>query len=232
MEMQNKKLVSRKPSESTQKYLDLSEVRDDTIVMKDGSLRAVIAVSSTNFSLKSEEEQNAITAAYQSFLNSLDFPLQILIHSRVLDINGYLEKLRLLAGAQTNELLRIQMNEYIEFVGKLVEFASIMSKNFYVVVPYSAGPAAEGWLARLKRVVNPVRTISAKQEDFLNAKAKLEERVSDVTSKLSAMGLRSTMLTTPELVELIYASYNFNAASPFEGESLDEVELESPQEVS
>src|SRR3989338_4978029 len=113
--------------------------------MKDGSLRGVVAVSSTNFALKSEDEQNALVAAYQGMLNSLDFPIQILIHSRVLDINSYLGKLKTLAAGQTNELLRIQMTEYIEYIGKLVEFANIMSKNFYVVVPFSSAPQHESW---------------------------------------------------------------------------------------
>ena len=146
MELQTKSRIA-KPTESTQKYLNISEVKDNVLVLRDGSLRAVITVSSTNFALKSEDEQNALTGAFQGFLNSLDFPVQILIHSRILDINGYLEKLRTLASGQTNELLRIQMTEYIEYVGKLVEYASIMSKTFYVIVPYSSSPVTEGGLA-------------------------------------------------------------------------------------
>ena len=100
-EMQTKSRIA-KPTESTQKYLNISEVKDNVLVLRDGSLRAVITVSSTNFALKSEDEQNALTGAFQGFLNSLDFPVQILIHSRILDINGYLEKLRTLASGQTN----------------------------------------------------------------------------------------------------------------------------------
>src|SRR3989344_7995220 len=119
MEMQTKSRTAQ-PSESTQKYLNISEVKDDVLVLRDGSLRAVITVSSTNFALKSEEEQNALTGAFQGFLNSLAFPVQILIHSRILDINGYLDKLRALAAGRTNEILRIQKAGVIENVGKAV----------------------------------------------------------------------------------------------------------------
>ena len=215
-----------KPSEPTQKYLNIAEVKENTVIMRDGSLEAVIAVSSTNFALKSEDEQNALVAAYQGFLNSLDFPVQILIHSRVLDINSYLEKLRSLTSGQTNELLRIQMTEYIEFIARLVEYSSIMSKSFYVVVPYSSGPAKENFTSRLRKIFNPTVSIVSHEENFERAHAKLEERVQHVVSELSGMGLRSIVLATAELVELLYQSYNFETASPLHGEALEEISLE------
>src|SRR3989344_3045242 len=171
MEMQKKK--NSNPAYSTQKYINVAEIKENTLILKDGSLRAVIAVSSTNFALKSEDEQNALVAAYQGMLNSLDFPIQILIHSRVLDINSYLGKLKGLAGGQTNELLRIQMNEYIEYIGKLVEFANIMSKNFYVIVPFSANPVKETLGSKIRKFINPVAQIATSQEDFHRAKTKL-----------------------------------------------------------
>lgn len=212
--------------ESTQKYLDVAEVKDNTLVLKDGSLRAVVVVSSTNFALKSEDEQNALTAAYMSFLNSLDFPIQILIHSRILDINGYLEKLRSLASGQTNELLRIQMSEYIEFVSRLVEYSNIMSKTFYVVVPYSARPVRETFTSKIRKLFNPAAQIVTAQEDFEKAKTKLEERTSHVVSGLGGMGLRSLVLSTQELVELLYFSYNFDSATPLHAEAIEEVQVE------
>src|SRR6185436_14696378 len=110
-EMQN--LSQGKPA-STQAYLDVQEVKESTVIMRDGSLRAVLAVSSTNFSLKSADEQNALIAAYQNFLNSLEFSVQILMQSRRLDINSYLDKLRGIMQQQTNELLRMQTAEYVE----------------------------------------------------------------------------------------------------------------------
>lgn len=215
-----------KRAEPTQKYLKIAEIRDNVVLLKDGGLRAVIAVSSTNFALKSEEEQSAIAAAYQNFLNSLDFPIQLLIHSRVLDIEGYLEKLRGLAAGQTNELLRIQMSEYIEYVQKLVEYASIMSKTFYVIVPYSAGAVKETMLGRLTKIFNPVAEIATRQEDLEKARAKLGERIDQIVSGLGSMGLRSMVLNTRELIELLYMSYNFESASPLHAEAIEEMNLE------
>src|SRR3990167_1154544 len=106
---------------STQKYLDISEIKEDTVVMKDGTLRSVLLISSINFALKSESEQNAIIAAYVNFLNTLDFPLQIVIQSRKLNIDGYLEKLKKSEKEQTNELLRMQIHDYREYVEQLME---------------------------------------------------------------------------------------------------------------
>src|SRR3954470_10763128 len=120
-EMQN--LSGNKITASTQAYLDVQEIKEGTIVMRDASLRAVLVVSSTNFSLKSNDEQNAMIGAYQNFLNSLEFPIQILMQSRRLDVNSYLDRLRALMQQQTNELLRMQTSEYIEYIGKLIEFA-------------------------------------------------------------------------------------------------------------
>src|SRR3989344_2511229 len=222
MELQTKSRIA-KPTESTQKYLNISEVKDNVLVLRDGSLRAVITVSSTNFALKSEDEQNALTGAFQGFLNSLDFPVQILIHSRILDISGYLEKLRTLASGQTNELLRIQMTEYIEYVCKLVEYASIMSKTFYIVVPYSSSPVAEGFGGKIKKILNPATRVAGAYKDFEKAKVKLEERVNHAVSELGGMGLRSIVLKTGELVDLLYMSYNFDAAPSLDTNSLDDM---------
>ena len=223
MEMQKKK--NSNPAYSTQKYINVAEIKENTLILKDGSLRAVIAVSSTNFALKSEDEQNALVAAYQGLLNSLDFPIQILIHSRVLDIEGDLGKLKGLAAGQTNELLRIQMTEYIEYVGRLVEFANIMSKNFYVVVPFSANPVRQTFGSRIKKLLNPVAQIAMNQEDFHRAKTKLDERVNHVMSELGGVGLRSLVLTTEELIELLYESYNLDSAAPLHAESLEGMEI-------
>ncbi len=223
MEMQKQK--NKGPSFSTQKYINVAEIKEDTLILKDGSLRAVLAVSSTNFALKSEDEQNALVAAYQGMLNSLDFPVQILIHSRVLDINGYLAKLKGLAAGQTNELLRIQMNEYIEYVARLVEFANIMSKNFYVVVPYSAQPVKQTMGSKIRTFLNPLSQIATSQGDFHRAKTKLDERVNHVTSELGSVGLRSLVLKTEELVELLYQAYNLDSASTLHAENIKGLEI-------
>lgn len=223
MEMQKKSAAKGAPS--TQRYLNIAAIRENTIVVRDGSLRAVVVVSSTNFALKSEDEQNALISAYQNFLNGLDFPVQIVIRSRILDIDGYLDKLRGLMAGQTNELLRIQMSEYIEYVAKLVEFANIMSKTFYVVVPYSAGPDKQGFMSRLGKVFNPAGAVMTSREGFESAKVKLEERVDHVVASLGGMGLRSIVLSTAELVELLYQSYNVESNFNLHDEDLKNIQV-------
>ena len=133
MEMQSKKLAGSKQGVSTQQYLDIVEIREDVVMLKDGTLRAVLAVASTNFALKSEDEQNALISGYAQFLNSLDHPLQIMIQSRRLNIDEYFNRLKIAEKEQTNELLRMQITDYLSFTRELVELGEIMSKRFYVV---------------------------------------------------------------------------------------------------
>ena len=125
---------------STQDTLKFAEIRNDTVVLKDGNLRQVLLCSSINFALKSEQEQNAIVYAYQNFLNSLNFPIQILMQSKKLDLSNYLKKLSEKANSQTNELLRSQTLDYIDFIKRLINLANIMDKRFYVVVPFAIPP--------------------------------------------------------------------------------------------
>lgn len=229
-EMQSGQLAGNKPTASTQGFLDISEIKQGAVVLKDGSLRAVVVVSATNFSLKSNDEQNAIIGSYQQFLNSLDFPVQILMQSRRLDINGYLEKMRGIMQNQTNELLRMQTQEYIEYVGKLVEFASIMNKTFYVVVPYSIEVAKSSTIGRFGLMFNPAGAIKMKKEDFERHREELYRRVEQVVGELNSMGLRSLVLNTEELVELLYNSYNLNTASPIRIKNIEELEMFRPDD--
>src|SRR5690606_23400628 len=133
----------KNPASSTQTFLKIAEVKNDTIVLKNGGLRGVLSVSSINFNLKSEDEQNAIIYSYQGFLNTLEFPIQIVVRSKQLDIDDYLEDLKKVGENQTNQLLQQQTFEYIEYVSKLVEYADIMEKEFYVIVPYDPFRAQE-----------------------------------------------------------------------------------------
>ena len=134
MATKNKKPVA--PDGSTQRHLPFSQIRENIIVMKDSSARSVLRCSTINFLLKSTEEQDAIIMSFQRFLNALDFPVQIMVRSTKLDIDGYLEKLKTKAVNQKNELLQNQTYEYIEYLKKLVEVAQIMKKDFYIVVPF------------------------------------------------------------------------------------------------
>lgn len=224
-EMQKK---SAPVGKSTQSFLRISEIKNDVVVLDDGSLRAIIAVSSTNFDLKSQDEQNSIIFNFQRFLNSLDFPVQILMQSRKMEIGGYLEKLKHLAEKQTNELLRVQTTEYTEFISRLIENASIMNKSFYVIVPLgeSIFPAASGFLSRVFGN-GKSQEIAQKIENFEKSKEKLENRISSVMSNLSGIGIRGQRLKTEEVIQLYYNSYNFEAGPLIDPTQLKDIKLAS-----
>ncbi len=205
---QSKSLSSDKVP--VQQYIDIAEIHDDTVIMKDNTLVSVLLVSSINFALKSEEEQEAIVQSYISFINSLDFPIQIVIQSRRLNINNYLDKLRDKQKEQTNELLKIQIRDYINYIEELVELGDIMSKGFYVVVPYNPqeGTKKEGIFKKLINSFKVVKMVSLKKERFMKYKQELDRRVGLVDSALSSMMLNSQRLDTQSLIELYYNTYN------------------------
>jgi type IV secretory pathway VirB4 component len=207
--MQSKKLAGAKPGVATKQRLDIAEIREDCVILKDGTLRAVLLVSSINFALKSEEEQNAIIAAYVSFLNALEFPLQIVVQSRKLNIDAYLEKLRQAEKEQMNELLKIQIADYREYVKELVEMGDIMSKRFYVVVPHDPlSDKRKGFWARFTEVLSPGAALTLGAERFKRRRKDLFARVEHIQMLLSSMGLTSVILDTQSLIELFYNIYN------------------------
>lgn len=194
---------------SAQRYLNIQEIRDDCIVLRDGSLRAALLVSSINFALKAEEEQEAVVAAYVQFLNSLNFPLQIVIQSRELNIDDYLKRLKLIEKEQTNDLLRMQTQEYRQYITELVELSEIMSKKFYVIVPYAPGKGGtKKFIARLQDVVSPTSIIHLKQKKFDEYRGELLKRVDYTASGLASVSLNSAVLDTQSLIELFYNTYN------------------------
>jgi len=194
---------------STQEYLDVAEIRDGTVILRDGSMRAVILVSSVNFALKSDEEQQAAIQSYVSFLNYLEYPLQIVVQSRKLNIDRYLDDLTEKEKKQSNELLRMQTAEYRQFVKELVEIGEIMSKKFFVIVPYSPGAdKTKGFGERLMSAFSPLSNIRIKEKKFWELKQELNKRAETVLSGLVNMGLAATELDTQALVELYYNSYN------------------------
>ena len=206
--MQSKKLAGTKPP-STQKYLDIAGIRDDVVILKDGSLRAVLLASSLNFALKSEDEQNAIIGGYVRFLNSFDFPVQIVVQSRRLNIDAYIKKLQTLEKEQTNELLRMQTGEYRQFVQELLELQNIMAKRFYVTVPYS--PVADikrGFFSRLSDALHAATVIRLSEKRFQERKKDLEDRINVVATGLQSMGVNAVQLNTQSLIELYYNTYN------------------------
>jgi hypothetical protein len=205
MKNQNKKSTA----ESTQKFLHIAEVRDDLVVLNDGTVRGVILVSSVNFDLKSEDEQKAIIGNYVNFLNSIDYPLQIVIQSRPLDIDDYLDRLKKVEREQTNELLRMQTADYREFVKELLTLERIMSKKFYVVVPYSAvNDKKRSFLSRFSSVFSAAKVVSLSRKRFDDFSDQLDKRCNFIIAGLASLGLRSQRLSTQALIELYYNSYN------------------------
>lgn len=207
--MRSKKLAGNKPSASTQRFIDIAQIQDDVVVMKDGTLRAVILTSSLNFSLKSEQEQNATVSSYVQFLNSLKFPIQIVIQSRRLNIENYLSSLDQKHREQTNDLLKLQIADYRNFVAELIELGEIMSKRFYVVVPFAPSQDAQrGFMDRLQSLFIPATKVTLQRKKFLERRKQLMQRVDMVLSGLQGMGLNSVLLKTQNLIELYYESYN------------------------
>lgn len=199
----------KKTGQSTQRYLDVAEIRDDVIVLNDGAVRAVVMVSSVNFALKSQEEQEAIVYGYQSFLNAIDFPLQMVIQSRILNIKPYLDMLQEREKYQANELLRIQTQQYREYIQQLIQISNIMDKNFYAVVPFHPLESKEEtFFSRIGKVFQPTRVIATSRREFDERRRQLMERVQRVQVGLSTLGLKTIVLNTAELVELVYNTYN------------------------
>ena len=224
--MQSKKLAGQKPP-PTQRYLDISEIRDGLVVLKDGTMRVVLLVSSVNFALKSEDEQNALVGSYRTFLNSFEFPLQIVIQSRKMNIDAYLDQLKQKEREQINELLRIQIADYRQFVGELITLGEIMSKRFYIVVPYT--PSSSGnvsFFQRLLSAFSPGRIIRLEQKLFANRKQELMQRVDLIMSGLGSMGLNATILDTQALIELYYGMYNPDTAESQKLPDLAEMQVE------
>lgn len=207
--MTNKKSnIKNRPETSTQKYLAIDTIQDSVVILKDGGLRAVLMTSSINFDLKASDEQDAIIYAYQNFINSIDFPLQIQISSRTLNINGYLNYLSEFQQTQKNELLRLQVAEYSQFVKELVDGANIVNKTFYIVIPFDPVEIKEGVFDKLSNAKNPKIAVRYKKEDFEKYKTQLWQRVNGVMYGLKRAGIYMTPLNTQELIELYYTFYN------------------------
>jgi hypothetical protein len=205
----SKKLAKQRAASPTQQYLDVKEISEDVIMLKSGALRAVLEVSAINFDLKATDEQEAIINQYQNFLNSVDFPLQILISSRKLNIDTYLEFLKEKERLQKTELMRLQISEYEAFVKQLVSLSDIMDKSFYLIVPFSPIENTEkSFFSNISSLINPQRNILEKRENFETYKSQLYQRVDHVIAGLSGIGLKIAPLKTEDLIELVFNSYN------------------------
>ncbi|MDD5289948.1 MAG: hypothetical protein PHT40_01960 [Patescibacteria group bacterium] len=222
------KEIQKKPTlPSVQRYLDIAEIRSDLVILKDGSIRAVLLASSINFSLKSTEEQQAIVSAYINFLNFIDFPLQIVVQSRKLNIDKYIADVAEKQKTQTNELLRLQTAEYVNYIKELVELGDIMSKKFYLVVPYVPGGGnKENFFRRLTGALSPVSAIRLNEKIFSDYRKQIDTRVNRVVSGLSSMSISAVQLDTQALIELFYNTYNLDIYNQQKLASLGEVQVE------
>ena len=187
------------PEASTQQFLEIEQIREGVVVLRNKGLRGIIMTSSLNFALKSEDEQNAIIYQFQNFLNSLDFSIEIVVQSRRLNITGYFDKLKEMEEKQENELLKFQTREYRNFVKDLIAGGQILSKNFFVIVPFNLIE-----IPGIKKETTPTLT----DEKFQRAKSQLWQRMEFVALGLRSCGLQCMPLNTSELIELFWSLYH------------------------
>lgn len=190
---------------STQDFLELEQVREGIIILKNKALRGILMVSSLNFALKSEEEQNAILYQFQNFLNSLDFSCQVLIHSRKINIVGYSDKLKEIEEKEKNELLKIQIAEYKKFIETLMAEGTIMQKTFYLIVPFTL---TEDTGVRLQKRRLPIKKTPITEEEFQRCKTQLFQRMEFIVLGLKRCGVQAVPLTTLEAIELFWSFYH------------------------
>lgn len=189
--------------------MPVKEVRDGIVVMKDNGLRAILLASSINFALKSEDEQTAFIVQFQNFLNSLDFSCQIFVQSRQLDIRPYIATLEEAYKGQLDDLMRIQIREYIEFIKSFTEAANIMTKNFFVVVPYTpAVISTSGGASSLNPFAKKKNNAAEENRTFEEQATQLEQRIAIVQQGLVRTGVRTVQLGTEEAIELLYKMFN------------------------
>jgi hypothetical protein len=198
-------------AQATQNFVSINDIRDGVIMMKDGGVRGIVFVSSLNFSLKSEDEKIAVLSQFQDFVNSLDFTVQIFIQSRKLDIRPYLALLENQKKNHLNGLMKMQIDEYIQFIRTFTENTNIMKKGFFVVVPYAAAilnsknGIADSLFGGKK---SGAEEAAMDEETFEENRTQLEQRISVVEQGLVRCGIRSARLGTEEVIELFYKIFN------------------------
>lgn len=231
--MQSKKLSKPKPGPSTERFLDIAEIRDDMVLLMDGTVRAVLLVSSINFALKSADEQEAIIQAYVTFLNSLEYPIQVVIQSRRMNIDAYMNRLRERERTVENDLLRAQITDYSAFVMELVELGQIMQKMFYLLIPYDPlTNKKKNFWTRLTEALSPAAAAKLNRKQLAERIEQLSRRVEITQGQLGGMGLSSARLDTQGLIELYYNVYNPNVFNTEKLTDIDQVQFEEFTHVS
>lgn len=204
--------INTKNSRASQEFVPVKEIKDDVVVLDNGSLRAVLMASSINFALKSAEEQQAVLMQFQNFLNSLDFSVQFHIESRNLDIKPYLEDLKAQYDKQENDLLKTQISEYMEFIKTFTEDTNVMQKTFFIIVPYNRATVdtSGGIMGTIQGIFGKSGKTKEEKADesFKQARNQLEQRIQIVRQGLIRTGVRITQLGTEENIELFYRLFN------------------------
>jgi hypothetical protein len=216
---------------STQNTLQIAEIRDGIVIMSDGSFRSVVMVKSINFDLMSPQERESVEFAFQGFLNSLYFPVQIFIRSQKVDMRPYIEKLDKIRGEHDNMLLSLLMEDYIAFIDNLAYQTNIMDKRFYVVIPYFPVTDIQKAITSSKNFFTGVAALFKNQEqhvtineaDLENAKTELRNRVQAVLGGLMQCGIQGLPLDTQELIELYYDTYNPDTATRQQLKNFDDL---------
>jgi hypothetical protein len=206
-------MASGKP---TQDFIPIKEIRDGVVVLQDGSFRSIVTASSLNLALKSHDEQDATVTQFKNFLNALEFSIQIVVQSRRLDIRPYLITLEERLRVQTGDLLRTQTAEYIEFIKWFTDTTNIMTKDFYIVIPYDSAPlssqGAGGTISKFLPFLGSKNKETTEAEDesarFEERRTQLEQRIAIIQGGLSGVGIRSVQLGTQEIIEVYYGMFN------------------------
>ncbi|MBM3257792.1 MAG: hypothetical protein FJZ05_01055, partial [Candidatus Nealsonbacteria bacterium] len=185
---------------SSQQFLEIDQIKEGFLLLKNRSLRGVLMVSSLNFALKSDDEQKAIIYQFQNFLNGLDFSIEIVLQSRILNITGYIDKLEEMERLQDNELMKIQTAEYRKFITELVGGRQILSKIFFLTVPFT--------LVEIPQLVGKKKPADFNEDHFQRAKSQLWQRMEFVAVGLRRCGLQCSPLNTLELIELFWSLHH------------------------
>lgn len=221
---------------ASQIFIKVAEIKDNCVILKDGGVRAVLNVSSVNFDLISEQEQNMIVYAYQDFINSLEFPIQIMVRSRKLDIENYLIGMEELAKKQENILLQQQTYGYIDFVSQLIELADIMNKEFYIIIPKDPMRAEKpNAFKKFMKSLNPADSIMEYKQrlrEFDTLKKALNQRVNSITDAISRTNVHVKRLNTKELISLYYEFFNPGTADEQKVTDYTKMDFEIPPAVN
>lgn len=203
-------MAKQQNNNSTQQFVPVRDIKDNVVILKNGQMAMVLLASSVNIALKSTDEQEAILRQFQGFLNTIDFSLQFYVQSRRLDIEPYLAQLKEREDKQDNDLMRVQLREYMQFIRTFTDEVDVMAKNFFVIVPYT--PVSANIQSNLTQLLGGNKGVHFDESSFNEHKLQLEQRVTLVEQGLSRVNVRTALLQNEELVELYY--HIFNPADP------------------